>query len=448
MASNLKFVNIPANIKTNRYLDYAATSPLLPEVKEAMCQVFTAEIGNASSLHSFGQRARRLLEDARINIAKIINAEPEEIVFTSGGTEANNTVMHIFAGQNIAVSAIEHPSVLKSAEYYAKKCEILAVDSVGRADLTNISEDIDLISVMLANNEVGTIQPIAEFVQLSKKHAKNKAKMHVKFTTPSVENCHNDVVKNTTVQSKNTKNGVVKITTDKQDDFLKNVVKNTTKPHETYFHSDATQALGKIPIDVKALGVDYLTISAHKIGGPVGIGALYVRQGAPFKPLMLGGHQEEGRRAGTSNVAAAVGFGVAAKLALERQIWHIYNTRVGELRNQLAARITRAIPDVVVNTPEVACLPHILNVSFSAAEGESIQLYLDLAGVMVSTGSACAAGDLAPSPVMMALHHDAELAHGSVRFSLGLETTSVDIDYIMQILPDIVNKLRGISTIK
>lgn len=485
MGQNLKFVNIPARTEQNYYLDYAATSPLLPAVKAAMLEAYGEELGNASSLHSAGQKAKFMLEEARVRVARLINAEPEEIIFVSGGTEANNTVMHIFAGQQIAVSAIEHPSIMTSGKYYAGNLEIMPVDTEGRINLNQIPLSANLISVMLANNEIGTIQPIQEMMQhiraMSSKPREwaESSESHVKFTTFDVENSQNSVVKNTTTrpedmeesvvkitteQSKNDKKEHVKFTTLSHNEDQKNVVKNTTFSQITavnsvvkitttaqklpFVHTDATQALGKIPIDVKALGVDYLTVSAHKIGGPVGIGALYVRKGAPFTPLMLGGHQEEGRRAGTANVAAAVGFGMAAKLAYEQKTWQTYNTRVRSLRDKLKSDILTAVPQAIVNTPQDNTLPHILNLSFPAVEGEAVQLYLDLAGVMVSTGSACAAGDLAPSPVMMALRHDAELAHGSVRFSLGLDASEATIDYVMRVLPEIIHKLQGISTIK
>lgn len=402
------------------YLDFAATSPLLPCVKERMSEVLeqltTGELGNASALHSPGHLAHEIIETARASVARIINAEPDEIIFTSGGSEANNTVTNIFAGQPQAVSAIEHPSLLESAKQRASSLMVLPVDRKGRVVLPRTSRadsnlapgcsnthsdaqsadfsNARLVSVMLANNELGTIQPVSELAEL--------------FPAARI-------------------------------------------------HSDATQAFGKIKIDVKALNVGYLTISAHKIGGPVGIGALYVKKGAPYRPLIVGGHQEQRRRAGTSNPLLAAGFGAAADWAWEHWSCRAY-LKVANLRNLLAMRILREVPYSSINGFEQCVydkasnsyntLPNILNVSFQAAEGESIQLYLDAAGVAVSTGSACAAGDIKPSHVLMATTGDAEVAHSSIRFSLDLDTTAEDIDRVMQVLPVIVKHLQNISTVK
>lgn len=391
----------------NIYLDHAATSPLLPAVKDTMLEIIElesrGEFGNASALHGVGQRAHIIIEDARAEVAKLINADPSEIIFTSGGSESNNTVIHSFAGKNIAVSAIEHPSVLEPARAYAKKLEILPVDEWGNVKTSNLPETIDLLSVMLANNELGTIQPIKEIVKLAKESKVNIDKVNSK------------------------------------DKCCKN--------YNTYVHSDATQALGKIPIDVEKLDVDYLTVSAHKIGGPQGIGALYIRGGAPFTPLILGGHQEQKRRAGTSNLLAIAGFGTAAKWCRENQSHRMWN-EISKLRDQLKDLILEKVPHSSINSPSANCLPNILNVSFSAAEGESIQLYLDMAGVTVSTGSACAAGDIKPSHVLMATRNDAEVAHSSIRISLGLDTKASDLAKIVNALSETVTKLQGFSTIK
>lgn len=383
------------------YLDHAATAPLLPCVAERMAEILhelqTGSLGNASALHSPGQRAKDILEDARFQVAQLINAEPDEIIFASGGSEANNTITNIFAGQAQAVSAIEHPSVLESARQRASKLQILPVNQRGLVDYSGLEADPpQLVSVMLANNELGIIQPISDIAKCCKKY---------------------------------------------------NIL----------CHCDATQAFGKLKIDVKKLDVDYLTISAHKIGGPVGIGALYVRKGAPYRTLIIGGHQEQQRRAGTSNPLLAAGFGAAAQWDWDN--WSCKQwPKVANLRNLLALRILREVPHSSVNGFEQCfydqdsqsfnTLPNILNVSFQAAEGESIQLYLDAAGIAVSTGSACAAGDIQPSPVLMATAHDAEVAHSSIRFSLGLETTQADIERVMQVLPAIVQRLQGISTVK
>lgn len=371
------------------YLDHAATTKLLPEAKRAMLEVIEGEYGNASSLHSAGHAAKVIVEDARKKIARLINAEPEEIIFTSGGSEANNTVMHIFAGQKVAVSSIEHPSVLAAAKNYAGDVTELPVDRWGRVDPADVKRAVEtgvkLVSVMFANNELGTIEPVEEIVKC-----------------------------------------------------CKNI---------SLVHTDATQAFGKVKIDVKKIGVDYMTISAHKIGGPIGIGALYVRKGSPFWPLIYGGHQEGSRRAGTTNTLLIAGFGAAAEWC-----WDHWSCRkwaeVAKLRDELRRRILEEIPYSSCNSPENGCLPNILNVSFGATEGESIQLYLDVDGIQVGTGSACAAGDLRPSHVIMATRGDAEVAHGSVRFSLGLDTTAADIEKVMTVLPGIIQRLQGISTIK
>ena len=368
------------------YLDGAATSKLLPSVKTAMLAAMDADLGNASSLHSAGQRAKNLIEDARQKVADLINADPAEILFTSGGSESNNTVIHTFAEKTIATSAVEHPSVLEPTKKYAKSHLLLPVDEQGIVSPKNLPP-ADLYSVMFANNELGTIEPIK---QLAAK-----------------------------------------------------------KPKNSFFHSDLTQAVGKTKLDVKTLGLDYATFSAHKIGGPVGIGALFVKKGSPLTPLILGGHQEHGLRAGTYPTVQIAGFGAAADYITKTHPWKIYKERVSLFRNYLASRILKEIPFSSLNTPLDHSLANILNVSFAAAEGESIQLYLDLKGnIIVSTGSACASGDGKPSHVIMATKNDAEIAHSSIRFSLDLETTKEDIDKIMDLLPDIIKILQSNSTIK
>lgn len=373
------------------YLDFAATAKLLPEAKAAMLEIMDGKYGNASSLHGAGHAAKQKVEAARREVAQLINANPTEIIFTSGGSEANNTVMHIFGGKKVAVSSVEHPSVLEAAQEYAEEVIVLPVDEWGRVDVTEVERAIrgggvELLSVMFANNELGTIESVGEIAECCKKY-------NIKF------------------------------------------------------HVDATQAFGKVKIDVRALGIDYLTVSAHKIGGPIGIGALYVRKGCPYRPLIYGGHQENRRRAGTTNTMLIAGFGAAAA-----RCWENWSCRkwgeVARLRDELRQRILAEVPYSSCNSPEDGCLPNLLNVSFKGAEGESIQLYLDLAGIQVGTGSACAAGDLQPSHVIMATRGDAEVAHGSIRFSLGLDTTSGDIERVMEVLPGVVQKLQGISTIK
>lgn len=371
------------------YLDNAATMPMLAEVKSAMVQALEAGYGNASALHSAGHMAKMAIEEARARVAELIHASPEEIIFTSGGSEANNAVMETFRGERVAVSAIEHLSVLAAAKARASELRIIPVDEWGFIDADKIVSAIEgcnLVSVMLANNELGSIEPVAEIVK-------------------------------------------------------------RCKENNILVHTDATQALGKIHIDVQELGVDYLTMSAHKIGGPIGIGALYVRKGSPYTPLIYGGHQESQRRAGTSNTLGIIGFGAAAKWCWDN--WSCKEwEKTAALRDELKVRILEGIPYSSCNSPSEHCLPNMLNMSFVAAEGESTQLYLDAEVILVSTGSACAAGDVRPSHVLMATRGDAEVAHSSIRFSLGLDTIKEDIDYVMQVLPKVVRRLQSISTIK
>ena len=388
------------------YLDSAATSPLLPVVKEKMFEILEeesrAEVGNASALYSAGVKAKTLIESAREKVAALIGAKPREILFTSGGSESNNTVIKTFSGKNLAVSSVEHPSILRPAEAEAKNLSLIPVDSTGKISLDFLEKLLEnptdserfpsLISVMLANNELGVLEPITEVAT----NLKHKTQLRKKI----------------------------------------------------YLHSDATQAVGKIPINVKSLGVDYLTFSAHKIGGPLGVGVLFIKSGSLFRPLILGGEQENSRRAGTYNLPGIVGLGTAAEYCLKNKTWNLYEEKIRPLRDFLAKELLKKIPTARLNTDLKNSLPNLLNLSFPAAEGESIQLYLDLNGVQVSTGSACASGSLEPSHVLMAIHHDPESAHNSIRFSLSLETTRADLEKVIETLPPIVSRLQGISTIK
>lgn len=352
------------------YLDYAATSPLLPEVINAMSEAERRYFANASALHTPGHLAMNEIEHTRELLAQIINAEPNEIIFTSGASESNNTVIRTFEGHKIVTSPLEHHSIIEAAAVYCGE------------------EEPTLYSYMLANNEIGEILPVKE--QAKKAHEEG-----------------------------------------------------------AFAHSDLTQVLGKLPIDVKELDLDYATFSAHKIGGPIGVGALYVRKGAPFKPLIIGGNQEKKRRGGTYNTVGIIGFGVALEYLKKVNSWFLYDTKVRELRDKLAERILAEIPGSSLNTEleRDKSLPNILNASFEAAEGESIQLYLDAEGVIVSTGSACAAGDAKPSHVLMAKTGDAEVAHSSIRFSFSPDNTEADIEKVMAVLPGIVDRLQQISTV-
>ncbi|MBR3378375.1 cysteine desulfurase [Candidatus Saccharibacteria bacterium] len=351
------------------YLDYAATSPLLPEAIEAMHEAEQKYFANASALHTPGHLSMNKIEETRELLAQLINADSSEIIFTSGASESNNTVIRTFEGHKIITSPLEHHSIIEAAR-------VLGGD-----------EKPALYSYMLANNEIGEFLPIADVVEKAHKEG-------------------------------------------------------------SFVHSDLTQVLGKLPIDVKVLDLDYVTFSAHKIGGPIGVGALYVKNGVPFKPLIIGGNQEKKRRGTTYDTVGIIGFGAALKYLLDHKTWEIYDTKIRALRDELAQRILEEIPGSSLNTDLKNSLPNILNASFEAAEGESIQLYLDAEGIVVSTGSACASGDIKPSHVLMAKTGDAEVAHSSIRFSFGLDNTEEDIDKVMAVLPGIIDRLQKISTIE
>ena len=374
------------------YLDYAATVPMLPEVLEAMHDAEKRFYANASALHTPGHLAMNEIEHTRELLAELIGAKPSEIIFTSGASESNNTVLRTFAGHQIETSPLEHHSIIEVASK-------VQGDKLPK-----------LYSYMLANNEIGEILDIAKIVKAASE-----------IPAPEQDELFEPV-----------------------SDWGKPLV---TDRRGAYVHSDLTQVLGKIPINVHELGLDYATFSAHKIGGPVGVGALYIKEGVPFTPLIIGGNQEHKRRGGTYNTVGIVGFGAALEKVKREQSWKIYATRVRELRNKLAERIVEEIPGSSLNTDLENSLPNILNASFEAAEGESIQLYLDAEGIIVSTGSACAAGDTKPSHVLMAKTGDAEVAHSSIRFSFGLENTEVDIEKVMAVLPGIIERLQKISTV-
>ncbi|MDR2468429.1 MAG: cysteine desulfurase [Spirochaetaceae bacterium] len=382
------------------YLDYNATTPLHNEVKAEMIADLDV-YGNASSMHSDGREARARIEKARRSVAALIGAKPEQIVFTSGGSESNNMVFQTMRdvirsgtdGRNeLIITAIEHPCVLNSAKYMQSlgcKVTILPVDEHGKIKMdaykAALCERTLLVSVMFANNEIGVIQDIGKIAALAKEAG-------------------------------------------------------------AWVHTDAVQAAGKIPVDVTALGVDYLTLSCHKIYGPKGVGALFRRQNAPLMPLIHGGHQEDGFRAGTYNSPGILGFGKAAELA--QAGLDEYQKKMRALRIRLRDGLCEKIPNIKVNGHPEDVLPNTLNISFPGSEGEAILLSLDLKGIEVSTGSACASGSLDPSHVLMAIGVWPELAHGSVRFSMGLNTTEDDIDYVIETMPPIIARLRAMSTVK
>ncbi len=381
------------------YMDYNATTPLRPEVKQRMIEALDV-YANASSLHESGRRARSEIEEARVSVAALINAKDASgLYFTSGGSESNNTVFMTMyhlgrknpARRKIITSSIEHPCVMNAAAYLAEEgfpVVYLPVDSSGRVDLAVLEKELGpdtlLVSVMAANNEIGTLEDIKTIAAMARKAG-------------------------------------------------------------AYVHSDATQAAGKIPVSVREWGIDYLTLSCHKIYGPKGVGALYVRPGAPIEPLIRGGHQENGVRAGTYNNLGIIGFGKAAELALADLPG--FSLRLSSLRKRLMEGIVSRIPHVKVNGHPEEILPNTLNVSFPGAEGEAILLSLDLEGIQASTGSACASGSLEPSHVLLATGLGPELAHGSIRFSLGRNSSEEEVDYVIEKLPPIIQRLRRMSTV-
>ena len=375
------------------YLDYAATTPTDPEVVQAMLPYFTDAFGNPSSIHSFGQEARAAVEEARDRIASLIGARSEEVVLTSGGTEADNFAITGIAyasenrGNHIITTPIEHHAVIetcRSLERRGFEVTYLPVDSYGLVDPDDVKKAVTdktlLISVMHANNEVGTIEPIAEIGRIARER-------------------------------------------------------------RVAFHTDAVQTVGHIPVDVGELGVDLLAMSAHKLYGPKGVGALYIRKGTRIAPLLHGGEQERRRRAGTENVAAIVGLGKAAEIAQREMDAEV--KRLVSLRDQLVEGLTERIEHIRLNGHPTRRLPNNVNVSIEFVEGESMMLNLDLAGIAASTGSACASGSLEPSYVLLALGLSKKLSLGSLRFTLGRETTEEEIDRVIHILPEIVARLRA-----
>lgn len=377
------------------YLDHNATTPTHPEVVKAILPYFKEVFGNASSVHQFGQQARKAIDEAREKIANFIGASPKEIVFTSGGTEANNLALKgvVYAnekkGKHIITSSMEHHAVLNPCKYLEKKgfkVTYLPVDKYGLVDPEEVRKAVTketiLISIIHANNEVGTIEPVTEIGKIAKEIG-------------------------------------------------------------IYFHTDAAQTVGKIPVNVNELNIDLLSLSGHKIYGPKGIGVLYIRKGTRIQPLIQGGHHELNRRAGTENVPAIVGLGKAieiAKATMEKE-----SMRLTNLRNKLCSGIGEKIDYVRLNGHPGKRLPNTLNMSFEFVEGESMILNLDLKGIAVSTGSACTSGSLEPSHVLKAMRVDPAVAQGSIRFSLGKDNTEEDIDYVLEVLPEIVSRLRAMS---
>lgn len=384
--------------KKKIYLDYAATTPIDPQVFKKMLPFLKENFGNTMSLHSLGQKAKTALEEAREIVANSLGANPEEIIFTSSATESNNFALKGIAfankekGKHIIISSIEHPCVMESAKWLEKQgFEItrLKVDKYGLVDLNDLEKAIKkttiLVSIMHANNEIGTIEPIEEIARICREK-------------------------------------------------------------DVYFHTDAAQTFGKIPIDVKRINADLVTISSHKIYGPKGAGALFVRKGVKITPLIHGGGQEMGLRSSTVNLPAIIGFAEAVKICQKEMKKEI--ERLIKLRDYLISKILKKVEGVRLNGHPQKRLPNNINLSFKGVEGESLVFKLDMAGIAVSTGSACSSAKLEPSHVLLAIGLSPKEAHGSLRISLGRWTKKSDIDYLLDILPKIVKDLRKISPFK
>lgn len=381
----------------NVYLDYSATTPVKEEVLKEMIPYFTEKFGNPSSLYDRGLEAKDAVNHAREQVAALINADPSEVYFTAGGTEADNWAVFGVAdklkekGNHIITTKIEHHAMLHSCEFLEKhgyEVTYLGIDENGRISLEELENAITdktiLISVMMVNNEIGTVQPIKEIGKIA-------------------------------------------------------------KAHKIIFHTDAVQALGNVPIDVKDMGIDLMSMSSHKIYGPKGEGALFMRKGLRISNYIHGGAQENSKRAGTENLTGIVGFGKAAELAKTNFDKHVKHC--SELRNYLVDRILKEIPDTQLNGTMDGRHPGNANITFKFIEGESILLLLNQFGISVSTGSACSSKSLEPSHVLVALGVPVEMIHGTVRFTVGDFTTKEDIDYVIDNLKVIVEKLRALSPI-
>ncbi len=379
------------------YLDNNATSAIAPEVLEAMLPYLSDLYGNPSSMHTFGGQVGHAVEKARGEVASLLGADASEILFTSCGSESNNTVLASALSsrpekKHIITTRVEHPAILAPCQYYERqgyRVTYLAVDARGRLNLDEyaaaLSEDTAVVSIMFANNEVGNIFPIADMVSMAKEK------------------------------------GIL-------------------------FHTDAVQAVGKIPIDLKTLPVDFLSLSGHKLHAPKGIGVLYIRKGTRFRPHLRGGHQERGRRAGTENVPYIIGMGKAAVLA--GQNIQQERTVVAALRDRLETELLQRIPDTIVNGDTENRLPNTSSIAFKNVEGEAILLMLDRLGICASSGSACTSGSLEPSHVLRAMGVPFNYAHGSIRLSLSRYTTAEEIDYVIQEFPPVIERLRALSPFK
>jgi len=374
------------------YFDNNATTPLLPEVFEAMRPYFIESFGNASSIHRQGQRARAAVEQAREHVAELIGSRPAEVVFTSGGTEGDNLAIFgvVSPGQHIITTAIEHHAVLnacKKLEAEGVELTIITVDGQGRVNPDDVKSALrpntQLISVMMANNETGVLQPVREIGRIAAEA-------------------------------------------------------------DVFFHTDAVQAAAKVPIDVNEINCDLLTIAGHKMHAPQGTGALYVRRGTLLKPLLYGGRHERSRRAGTENLAGIVGLGKAAELA---QKWFAENgpAQMAALRDRLERGVLAQIERVRVNSGSAPRTPNTSNILFDCIEGEAFVIAMDLKGISVSTGAACSSGAIEPSHVLVAMGLNPDEARGSIRFSLGKQNTAEEVDTVLELLPEVLSKLRELS---
>jgi cysteine desulfurase len=378
------------------YLDHNATTPLAPAAFDRMAAILREEYGNPSSVHHFGQRAKAVIDEARSSVAALLGADPGEVVFTGSGTEGDNLAIRGVAEaleasgrRHVIASAIEHEAVLNTLKALARrgwKATFLPVDESGILSpdtlCAALTDDTALVSVMHANNEIGTIQPIAELARIA-------------------------------------------------------------HDRRALFHTDAVQSAGKIPIDVKALGVDLLTISAHKFYGPKGVGAIWIRRGLRLLSPMTGGKQERGRRAGTENVAGIAGMGVAAAQAHGKMAGE--GARLSVMRDRLEQQVLERVSGTAINGARTPRVPNTTNISFDRTEAESLLIALDLEGIAVSTGSACSSGTLEPSHVLKAMGFPAHRTQNSIRFSLGAANTDAEIDRLVQVLPGVVEKLRNLT---
>jgi cysteine desulfurase len=387
-----------ANQHMRIYLDHNATTPVEPAAAAAMMRALQDLFGNASSVHYYGQQAKAALDDSRSAVAALIGAEPSEVIFTSGGTEADNfairgaaEALEVTGRKHLITSGIEHEAVINTFKALARrgwKTTVLPLDATGIVSPDRlrdvITDQTALVSIMHANNEIGTIQPVDELAQVA--HA-----------------------------------------------------------HGALFHTDAVQTAGKIPVNVRAHGVDLLSLSGHKFYGPKGAGALWVKRGVRLSPFLAGGKQERNRRAGTENVPGLIGMGVAASRAMEKMATE--SVRLSALRDRLENGILSAVPQTDVNGAREPRVPNTTNISFDRVEAESLLIALDLEGVAVSTGSACSSGTLEPSHVLKAMNLSSHRAQNSIRFSLGASNTEEQIDRVIAILPRIVTKLRSLSAV-